>query len=180
MAVVEVTMPIAFPHLGRSMWHYMAYVFPSSGTILFRGDVYANPVSHDVRVSPATGKLQRVTDPLTPNEFSAVPWNQVRYISVGFNFLRFEFPFEGVQLQSGAPRVYDMRLTKKYNVNVTSLQRCVRRKLAASRRHRAECQECLRQKFAEWRRQRRFRIVTEGLSFLLGDLSAIVAKFDSL
>jgi hypothetical protein len=156
MAVVEVTMPMLFPQLGRTRWHYVAFVLPS-GTIVFKGDVYSDPVSHDFRVSPTTGYSQRVTDPLTPDEFRAVPWGKVQYTQTRYDTLRFEF--EGVQLRTGGPRVYDLRLTKNCSADVTGLQASLRRKIE------------------ERRRRQRVSVVTKGLYCWLGDVSFLVAKF---
>jgi hypothetical protein len=159
MAVVEVTMPVTFPQLGRTRWHYVAFVLPSSGMIVFKGDVYSDPVSHDFKISPDTGYEISVKYPLTPDEFSAVPWDKVRETLMRYNTLHFEFPFEGVQLRTGGPRVYDLRLTKNSSADVTNLQGCVRRKIE------------------EKRRRQRTRVVTEGLYSKLGGVSFIVAKF---
>ena len=140
----------------------MASVLPS-GTIVFKGDVYSDTVSHDFRISPDTGYEMPVDDPLTPDEFRAVPWDKVQCTSVRYNTLRFEFPWQGpgVQLRTGGPRVYDLRLTKNCGADayVAGLQGCVRRKIE------------------ERRRRQRTLVLTKGLFSKLRDPSFIVAKF---
>lgn len=160
--MVEVTMPILFPQLGRMSSHCKAFVLSESGTIVFKGDVYFKPVSHDFGISPDTGYEMPVDNPLTPDEFRAVPWDRVQYTSVRYDTLRFEFSWQGpgVELRADGPRVYELRLTKYCGPDdVTRLQWCVRRKIE------------------ERRRRQRTLVVTKGLYCRLGDASFVVARF---
>ena len=156
--MAEVGMPILLPQLGRPRLHCKAVVLPESGTIVFNWDVYSKPVAHDFRISPVTGYQMSVDVPLTPDEFKAVPWDQVQYGQKRYDTIRFEFP--GVQLRTDGPRVYDLWLTKYCGPDdVIRLQWCVRRKIE------------------ERRRRQRTLVVTKGLYCRLGDASFVVARF---
>jgi hypothetical protein len=162
MPIAEVTMPIAFPQLGRTRWHYVASVLPS-GTIVFKGDVYSDTSYRGIQILPDTGYEMTVNAPLTPDEFRAVPWDKVQHTSVRYDTIRFEFPWQGpgVQLRDDGPSVYEVRLTKNPGADfVTRLQGCVRRRIEEGKR-------------GQWT-----SIVVEGLnSWLKEDTSFLIAKF---
>jgi hypothetical protein len=149
MPIAEVRMPVPFPQLGRTRLRCVAFVLPGSGTIVFNGDVYSNPVC--------------VKTPLTPDEFRAVPWDKVQHSSLRYDTIRFEFPWQGpgVQLRADGPSVYELKLTKKSGAeDVTRLQGCVRRRIEEGKR-------------GQWT-----SIVVEGLnSWLKEDTSFLIAKF---